>query len=432
MLSAEMNQRITRTGTGTPCGDLMRRYWQPAALVEELDGPRPVKAVRLLGEDLVLFRDEAGRYGLVDRHCCHRGADLCFGRLEDGGLRCPFHGWLFDVDGTCLEQPAEPADSNFHRKVKQPSYPCTERNGVVFAYLGPGDPPALPVLDAFNAPDAHSFAFKGLLECNWLQALEVGIDPAHASYLHRFFEDPDEALYGQQFGARAADTDVPVTEVLRNYDRPEIKVEETGYGLRIFAIRALDNARNHIRVTNLAFPNAFVIPMSNDMIITQWHVPVDDENNYWYAMFTDYRHTVDKRTMREQRLASCTLPDYRSVRNRDNDWGYDPEEQRTLSYTGMGRDINVHDQWAVESPGPIQDRTKEHLGTTDRAITANRKLLIKAIDAVEQGGTAPHDDRGGLVAIDTIAGRDTWQDDWRAHDMARRGESPWAESPWKG
>jgi hypothetical protein len=148
-------------------------------------------------------------------------------------------------------------------------------------------------------------------------------------------------------------------------------------------------------------------------------------------MFTDYRHTVDKRTMREQRLASCTLPDYRSVRNRDNSWGYDPDEQRTLSYTGMGRDINVHDQWAVESPGRIQDRTKEHLGTTDRAITANRKLLIKAIDAVEAGDAAPHDDRDGLVAIDTIVGTESWRDDWRAHDLARRDESPWAESPWK-
>lgn len=361
MLSAEMNQRITRTGAGTPCGELLRRYWQPVALVEELDGPRPVKAVRLLGEDLVLFKDEAGRYGLMDKHCCHRGADLCFGRLEEGGLRCPFHGWLFDVDGNCLEQPAEPAGSNFHNKVKQPSYPCTESNGVVFAYLGPGDPPELPAIDALSAPDAHSFAFKGLLDCNWLQALEVGIDPAHASYLHRFFEDPDEALYGQQFGARAADTDIPVTEVLRNYDRPEIKVEETGYGLRIFALRELDDARSHIRVTNLAFPNAFVIPMSNDMTITQWHVPVDDETNYWYAMFTDYRHTVDKRTMRDQRLESCTLPDYRSVRNRSNNWGYDAEEQRTLSYTGMGRDINVHDQWAVESPGPIQEIGRAHV-----------------------------------------------------------------------
>ena len=131
MLSAEINERITRIGPGTPCGDLLRRYWQPAALVEELEGDRPVKSVRLLGEDLVIFRDEDGRLGLIGRHCCHRGADLSFGRLEDGGLRCPFHGWLYDVDGNCLEQPAEPAGSTYHRKVRQTAYPCVERNGVI-------------------------------------------------------------------------------------------------------------------------------------------------------------------------------------------------------------------------------------------------------------------------------------------------------------
>jgi len=434
MLSAAQNERITRVGPGTPCGELLRRYWQPAALAEELDfdPQRPLVPVRLLGEDLVLFRDEGGRVGLIGRHCCHRGADLKFGRLEDGGIRCPFHGWLYDVDGNCLEQPAEPTGSSFHRKVRQPAYPCRVKNGIVFAYLGPGEPPPFPDIDCFLAPDAYTFAFKGLNECNWLQALEVGIDPAHASYLHRFFED-DDAEYGRQFMSRAADTDIPVTRVLRNYATPEISVEETGYGLRIFARRELDDERSHLRVTNLAFPNAFVIPMSNDMIIAQWHVPIDDENNYWYALFVDYRNVVDKAVMRAQRVESCTLPDYRSTRNRDNDWGYDPAEQRNLSYTGMGRDINVHDQWAVESPGPIQDRTVEHLGTTDRAIIANRKLLMRAIDGVARGEGAPAQDDGddrGLVAIDTIVPTASWQETWRQHDLDRRAQSAWAETPW--
>jgi phenylpropionate dioxygenase-like ring-hydroxylating dioxygenase large terminal subunit len=257
MLSAVQNQLVTQTGADTPAGALLRRYWQPAALSEELAGERPVRAVRLLGEDLVLFRDEQGRLGLIGRHCPHRGADLCYGRLEDGGLRCAFHGWLFDVAGMCLEMPAEPPGSNFPAKIRHTAYPCEERNGVVFAYLGPDDPPPLPDFDCFIAPDRFTFAFKGHLECNWLQALEVGIDPAHASFLHRFFEDEDPAEgYGQQFRDRTADPDIPVTKILREYDCPRIEVEEADYGLRIFALRALDEARMHVRVTNLAFPNA--------------------------------------------------------------------------------------------------------------------------------------------------------------------------------
>ncbi len=430
MLSAEMNQRLTQVGPETPGGALLRRYWQPAALVEELAGERPLKAVRLLGEDLVLFRDPGGRYGLMDKHCSHRGADLCFGRLEAGGLRCPFHGWLYDVDGNCLEQPAEPAESNFHRKVRQPAYAVAERNGVIFAYLGPGPPPPLPGYDFFSAPEAFTFAFKGYLDCNWLQALEVGIDPAHASYLHRFFEDEAAETYGQQFQSRVADTDLPVTQVLRNYPNPEIQVDKTDYGLRIFARRELDDGQSHLRVTNLVFPGAVVIPMSNDMIIAQWHVPVDDLNTYWYAIFVDYRNRVDKKAMRDQRLASSSLPDYKSVKNRHNGWGYDAAEQRRFSYTGMGRDINIHDQWAVESPGALQDRTKEHLGSTDKAIIANRKLLSEAIDRVERGEAGAGGGSEPPIAIDTVAPTASWRQDWKQHDLARRAESEWAQDPW--
>ena len=437
MLSAEHNRLVTETDAGTPGGDLMRRYWQPAALVEELAGNRALVPVRLMGQDLVLFRDEDGRYGLVHKHCCHRGADLSFGRIENGGLRCPFHGWLFDVEGTCLEQPAEPPGSTFHRKVRQRAYPCQERNGVVFAYLGPGEPPALPEFDAFTAPDAYTFAFKGHIDCNWLQALEVGIDPAHASFLHRFFEDEDpHEGYGKQF--RDQTGGIAVTKVLREYDCPRLEVEDTDYGLRIFALRELDEARMHIRVTNLMFPNAFVIPMSSDMNITQWHVPIDDKSNYWYAIFTAFDEPVDKTLMRDQRLASCTLPDYKPVKNRANNWGFDADEQRTRTYTGMGMDINVHDQWAVESLGRIQDRTIEHLGASDKAITAYRKKLIKAIEANGNGAALPLvlDEKAapayrGPVAIDTIGPAKAWNEVWKDHEVERRKRSDWATDPWQ-
>src|SRR6185436_8684431 len=149
MLSTEQNDLITRIGPGTPAGSLMRRYWQPAALVDELAGNRPVKAVRLLGEDLVLFKDDRGRYGLIGRSCPHRGTDLSFGRLEQGGLRCAFHGWLFDVGGQCIETPAEPKDSKLCQNIRQRSYPVVEKSGILWAYLGEGTPPAFPELDCF-------------------------------------------------------------------------------------------------------------------------------------------------------------------------------------------------------------------------------------------------------------------------------------------
>ena len=438
MLSAEQNALVTETGPDTPAGNLQRRYWQPAVLTEELSGERPVVPVKLLGEDLVAFRDDKGSYGLIGRQCPHRGVDLCFGRLEDGGLRCPFHGWLFDTAGACLEQPAEPVDSTFHTKIRHTAYPCREKNGIVFAYMGPGDPPPFPDYDCFTAPDAYTFAFKGHIDCNWLQALEVGIDPAHASFLHRFFEDedPDEA-YGKQFRDTTIGADTPMTTILRNYPRPDIEVEETPYGLRLFALRTLSEEHTHVRITNLTFPNAIVIPLSTDMVLTQWHVPIDDRQCWWYAIFSSFHNEVDKKEMREQRLELYSVPGYKPRLNRSNDWGYSPKEQEGTTYTGMGMDINVHDNWAVESPGQIFDRTREHLGTTDKAITANRRMLIRAINGLEKdqqppalplNGNAEH--LRGPVAIDTIGPSDGWQDWWKARDLERRETSSWAQSPW--
>jgi len=216
MISHEQNKLLTRTGPGSSAGAVLRHYWQPAALSDELTAGRAVVPVRLMGENLILFRDGSGRLGLIDRQCPHRGADLCFGRLEDNGIRCPFHGWHFDHTGQCTEQPGEPVDSTMHERVKTTAYPVIEKNGIVFAYLGAGEPPAFADLDCFRAPDSHVFAFKGLWACNWLQALEVGIDPAHASFLHRYLEDEDTAdSYGKQFRDKAANTDLPMTQLLR-------------------------------------------------------------------------------------------------------------------------------------------------------------------------------------------------------------------------
>ncbi|GAA4499420.1 aromatic ring-hydroxylating dioxygenase subunit alpha [Gluconacetobacter tumulicola] len=434
MLSAAQNDLITRITPGKPAGNLLRRYWQPAALAVELEGARPIRPVRLLGQDLVLFRDEAGQLGLLDRDCPHRNADLAFGRLEDGGLRCPFHGWLFDRNGHCLQTPAEPKGSRLCKNIRQKSYPVVERSGIIFAYLGEGEPPEFPALDCFLAPEPYVFAFKGLIECNWLQALEVGMDPAHASFLHRFFEDEkQDAAYGRQFRATSADSEIPMTQVLREFPCPDISVESMDYGLRIIALREINEQKTHVRVTNVLFPQAFVIPLSGTMTITQWHVPIDDTSCYWYAIFTSFDQPVDKETMRDQRLKLYTLPDYRPRIGRFNDYGFDPYEQAHQTYTGMGEDINVHDQWAIESQGRIQDRTREHLGQTDKAIIAFRRLLMTAIRQVEEGekpimvldGEQAMSMRGPAT-MDGVGPTRAWQEYWRNVDQRRRVGAPWA------
>ena len=433
MISAEHNELMTRIGPGAPAGRLLRRYWQPVALAEELRGERPVKAVRLLSEDLVLYRTDGG-FGLMQRHCPHRGADLAYGRLEADGLRCSFHGWKFDAAGKCVETPAEPEGSRMCEQIRTVSYPVAEKSGILFAYLGAGEPPAFPHFDCFVAPATHTFAFKGYWDCNWLQALEVGIDPAHASWLHRFFDDEDpQASYGRQFRSASADSQMPMTKVLREHARPEIRVERAEYGMRLTTLRRISDAHTHVRVTNVLFPQAFVIPMSAEMTISQWHVPVDDTGCYWYSIFTSFGAPVDKDTMRAQRLKTYPAPEYRPIHGRADGWGFDAAEQRTQTFTGMGLDINIHDQWACESQGRIQDRTRENLGSTDKGIVLYRRLLVDAIRRNEAGERPPMvlDASAaaalcGPPAIDGIGPTDRWDDYWKEFDSKRRRNAAWA------
>ena len=448
-MRADQNKLVTQIGPGTPCGQLMRRYWQPIALLDEFDprldprmAGRHLKAVRVLGQDFVLFKDAQNHWGLLDRDCPHRGADLAFGRHEGDGLRCPFHGWKFAFDGRCLETPAEPAGSTFHERITQRSYPVREYSGVLFGWFGPAEltPPPMPAFDCFNAPASHSFAFKGLWHCNWLQAFEVGIDPAHPSYLHQFFNDETlDASYGRQFrgasvgavgGARW-----PMTKIMREFGKPDISFEQTPHGMRLTALRAIDEQSTHVRVTHSIFPHTFVIPLSETMTITQIHLPVDDTHTYWYSIFTSFSDPVDKETMRNQRLSAVTLPDYVPKAGRANHWGFDPHEQRTQTFLGMGEnDINVHDQWAVESMGSIQDRTREHLASSDKVIMANRRLLIKAIETVQAGGVAPGQADAALVGamtgpdtVDGLAPAGTWSSWWREQTQAKRDNAPWTK-----
>ncbi|WP_372828479.1 Rieske 2Fe-2S domain-containing protein [Polaromonas sp.] len=453
-MNAEQNELITRVGPDTPCGALLRSYWQPAALVDEFNpaldartGKRPVKALRLLGQDLVLFRDEQGNYGLLDRDCAHRGADLSFGRAEGDGLRCPFHGWKFDVSGRCMETPAEPAGSKLCDRVKQRSYPLQEKSGVLFAWMGPegSTPPPLPGFDCFTAPDTHTFAFKGLWNANWLQAFEVGIDPAHPSFLHRFLQDEEledigQNAAGKQFRSASAGAidgeQWPMTRIMREFAQPEISFETKPWGMQLTALRPINDKLTHVRVTNGIFPATFVIPLSETMTITQMHVPVDDTHTYWYSFFTSFAGPLDRERMRAQRQQFISLPDYIPNAGRHNNWGFNADEQRTQTYLGMGEeDINVHDQWAVESMGAIQDRTREHLGSSDKVIMANRRALIKAIATVQEEGIAPGiadasqaELMRGPDTVDGIAPAGEWSAWWQAQARAKQENAPWVKN----
>ena len=450
-MKAEQNELLTRIGPGTPCGALMRRYWQPVALVDEFNpaldprmAQRPVKAVKALGQDLVLFKNAQGAWGLLDRHCPHRGADLSFGRNEGDGLRCPFHGWKFDVAGACLETPAEPSSLKMYERVRQRSYPVLEKSGILFAWLGEegSSPPPFPNLDCFAAPSSHTFAFKGLWNANWLQAFEVGIDPAHPSFLHRFLNDAalegigDNAA-GKQFRSASAGEfggeRWPMTRIMREFHQPEISFEPTPWGMQLTALRTMTDELTHVRITHAVFPHTFVIPLSETLTITQMHLPVDDTHTYWYSVFTSFAGPVDKEAMRRQRLQYISLPDYIPKSGRHNNWGFNPDEQLTQTYLGMGEDdINIHDQWAVESMGPIQDRTREHLGTSDKVIMANRRTLLKAIEAVQSGGAAPGvadaaqaSAMTGPDTVDGIAPAVTWPTWWKQQVQAKRDGAPW-------
>ena len=457
-MKAEQNERITRIGPGTPCGALMRSYWQPVALVDEFDpgidprmAERPLKAVRVLGQDLILFRDAEGCWGLLDRDCPHRGADLAFARHEGDGVRCPFHGWKFDAGGRCLDTPAEPVGSQLCERVRQRSYPVRERSGVLFGWLGEegSAPPPFPDFDCFVAPESHTFAYKGLWHCNWLQAFEVGIDPAHTSFLHRFLNDaPLESIgnnaAGKQFRSASlgemGGEQWPMTRVMREFHQPDISFEKRPWGLQLTTLRPMTPELTHVRVTHALFPHTFVIPLSSTLTITQMHVPVDDTRTYWYAFFTSFAEPVDKEAMRNQRTPYIALPDYLPKSGRHNDWGFNAAEQRSTTYLGMGEeDINVHDQWACEGMGAIQDRTREHLGTTDKVIMANRRMLLAAIEAVQSGGVPPGAADASLAAqltgpdtVDGIAPAGTWGTWWRQQAQTKRDNAPWIDKAASG
>lgn len=373
MVTREENELLTRIGPGSPAGDLIRRYWQPAALSEQLPLEGAPLPVRLLGEDLVMFRDQQGCPGLLGLHCSHRGADLSYGRLEDGGLRCIYHGWLYDRGGRCREQPGEPTGSTFHERIRQTAYPCEELGGVIFAYLGPGEPPCLPAYDFLTAPEDYRFVTKLFQDCNYLQGNEGNQDPAHLSFLHRVGS-------AERSNALMAD-DVA----------PQIDAEVTSWGVRIYAIRHAGDEK-YVRITNTVLPNFTCFRGSEGEgsggYSVNWHVPIDD-THHWKYTFMFRRSRPLEREMVARGRAGVT-PDYHMTRNKANRYLQDREEMKNGSFLGMGMAFQVHDTCATEGAGTIQDRTQEHLGYGDIAMVTARKILLGAIRDVQEGRDPPH------------------------------------------
>ena len=380
MLSKAHNDLLTQTGPGTPCGKLLRAYWQPIAAAEEMPiGGAPIP-IRIMSEDLVLFRDDQNRLGLIGRHCPHRGTDLSYGRVENGGLRCLYHGWLFDRDGKCLDQPAETAGKKFCHKVRHPAYPVQEKGGCIWAYLGEGEPPLIPDFQFLMAPEPNRLCFRTVQMCNWLQGLESTTDPAHTTYLHRRPVGTVSIRSGNDIRA------------LRGIEPPAIGIEHTSYGTRIFALHDSPNGRKYLRVNNYVYPCGATPSTSTGEKGYQgrWYVPIDDSSHCAFEFFYRHAQPLDKDALRKFR-AENVGPDMRHVRRAENRYLQDRGEMQGKdgTFCGMGEYFPAQDCFAIETQGPVQDRTHEHLGSTDIVIIEVRKALMRAIKRIEEGGEAP-------------------------------------------
>jgi phenylpropionate dioxygenase-like ring-hydroxylating dioxygenase large terminal subunit len=383
MLLREENELVTRVGQGTPMGNAMRMYWLPALLSREVAEPDgPPARVRLLGEDLVAFRDTEGRIGLIEEFCPHRRVSLYFGRNEECGLRCIYHGWKFDVSGACIDMMNEPEEYDFKHKVRVTAYPTCELGGIVWAYLGPAEKmPPLPKFAWTQAPEANRHVTKVIEECNWLQALEGGIDTSHAPILHRLLTDNSK-----RGGIK------PSNPFVRG-KAPSLRVDLTDYGYLYAGVRPLGEEQIHVRTYHFILPFHQIRPSRTESGLRTdaghiW-VPIDDHTCMvynWIYSTTDAPLTAEDRL--ERNLGNGPLhvdqTTFRSFQNRSNNYGLDRAVQKTESCSGIDG-INQQDRALQESMGPIVDRSREMLGPADKAIIQARKLLREAVKDVEAG-----------------------------------------------
>ncbi len=383
MLSREDNELICRVGPGTPMGDLMRHYWLPAMLSSELATPDsdPVR-VKLLGEQLIAFRNTHGQVGLLQHNCPHRGASLFFGRNEEAGLRCVYHGWKFDVHGNCVDMPNEPAESDFKHKVKAVAYPTRERNGVIWAYLGPrADPPPLPDLEPNMRPELGLSVYVSQQEANWLQVLEGDIDTVHAGFLHSGSISPEERQPGSH------------TQYMVMDRTARFEVVDTPAGALSGAWRAGPPGMTYWRLAYFLFP-VYDMPapgLLGHKVACICRVPMDDEHTLSFFMNAG-RGSND--------FGNPTLPDttdwlgrFRTAAAPDNDFHLDRAIQRgnkgRWGYSGIPGGAAMQDAAMTWSMGTVFDRTRERLGSTDAMIIRVRRRLIAAATALRDRGVVP-------------------------------------------
>jgi phenylpropionate dioxygenase-like ring-hydroxylating dioxygenase large terminal subunit len=385
MLTAEQNETLTRTGPGTKMGELFRRYWIPALLAGELPEPDcPPVRVGLLSEKLLAFRDSEGRLGLIGEFCAHRGVSLWFGRNEENGLRCPYHGWKYDVMGQCVEVPSE-ATSGYCNKIKLTSYPCVEMGGVIWTYMGPPEQrPPLPSFEWVGLPDSHRFLSKRFQESNYLQAMEGGIDSSHVSFLHRGELDTDP-LHRNTQGAKYARSTNTSFDIL-----------ESPGGLAIGARRDAEPGVHYWRLTQWIMPWYTLIPPYGGGHALNGHawVPIDDENCIAWTMTFHPQRPLSAEELAAMESGRGVHVDlipgtFRPVANRDNDYLMDRAGQKSGRYYSGIKGLAIQDASLQESMGPIADRTHENLVSTDNAILLARQRLFGAIRAIDEGKPVP-------------------------------------------
>ncbi len=405
MLTKEENALLTQTGPGTPMGEVFRRYWLPALLSSELPSPDcpPVKFT-LLSEDLVAFRDSRGRVGVLDRYCPHRGSSLYWGRNEEEGLRCVYHGWKFDVAGTCVDMPNEPIESRFKEKIRTLAYPVEERGGVVWVYMGPPEQrPQMPELEWTRVPDSYIYVTKRFQLCNYLQNVEGEVDSSHISFLHGRVTPSGESATA---GVNPIGGNIQGTSLI---DRsPVFQVKETDYGLLIGARRNAGPDRFYWRLTQFLMPAYTMIPSDPGSPISfTAAIPVDDTHMVGFTVTwrPDQPLSKDDIAQIEAWRGIHTEADanFRPLRNIDNEYMIDREAQRQGSFTGIRgireQDLAVQeDQW-----GPVTQRDREHLGTTDLAIIAMRRLLLRDASRLEEGIEPPEPHNGAAYRVRSVA-----------------------------
>ena len=383
MLSQENNELLTRVGPGTPMGQFMRRFWMPALLEEEIAGPdcNPVR-LRLLGEDLVAFRDTNGRVGILQERCAHRAVSLFFGRNEECGLRCVYHGWKYDVDGNCIDMPSEPdGGAVLKQSVKIVSYPTRLRAGVVWVYMGPKDFAAEPPdVEWATLPARQRTAIKRFGQCNWVQAVEGGLNSSHISFLHSRTDK-------QQRGDSRRDVAISIWGADKH---PVFEVKETRYGLLVGARRTLPDNRYYWRITQFLQPFYTMVPPRNETDNSAgtfywghaW-VPIDDKHTWnWSFSANPWREYSDQELAWNGGRDGFWGPvdeHYKPIRNKENDYLLDRERQRKVDFSGIDG-FGDQDAAALESMGPILDRNREeYLGHSDRAIVAFRRQLLALV-----------------------------------------------------